>query len=132
MKQASAGAETTLEASAGGYPRQTLSAPSLTSVDRALSAAEASIADARRALATYRAPLQGAEDGVPNLAPILMTIPQTCQLLAYRKTKVYELMKRGLLPYVIEAKTGHRRVEYRAVQQLVNRMRVKHASRKAS
>lgn len=68
--------------------------------------------------------------GVPDSAgdvvrslPVLLTVRETCKLLGYHKTKVYDLMKRGLLPYVVERKTGHRRVEYRAVQHLVKRLR---------
>jgi hypothetical protein len=49
-----------------------------------------------------------------------------------RKTKVYALMKRGLLPYVVETKTGHRRVEYRALQHFVKRLRSGRLERKAS
>jgi hypothetical protein len=41
-------------------------------------------------------------------------------------------MKRGLLPYVIETKTGHRRIEYRALQQLVKRLRTGRLERRAS
>jgi hypothetical protein len=41
-------------------------------------------------------------------------------------------MKRGLLPYILETRTGHRRVEYRAVQHLVKRLRAGSLERKAS
>jgi hypothetical protein len=59
-------------------------------------------------------------------------VRETCKILGFHKTKVYELMKRGLLPYVAETKTGHRRVEYRAVQQPVKRLRTGRLERKAS
>ncbi len=64
--------------------------------------------------------------------PLLLTVSQVCNVLGYHKTKVYDLMKRGLLPFVVEAKTGHRRVEYRALQQLVKRLRRGRLEGKAS
>jgi excisionase family DNA binding protein len=105
---------------------------SIQRIDRALAAAANNLDEARQALETLCVALpDSAGDAVRSL-PVLLTVRETCKLLGYHKTKVYELMKRGLLPYVVETRTGHRRIEYRAVQQLVKRLRTARLERKAS
>lgn len=105
---------------------------SLMRMDRALTAAVRNLADVREALASFCAESDGSSRGVPSILPELLTVPEVCRLLGYRKTKVYELMKSGLLPFVVHTKTGHRRIEYRAVQQFVKRLRGAFGKRKAS
>lgn len=100
-------------------------------IDRTLTAAVKSLEEAREALNVLSRALAN-ENGDFRIAPVLLTVPQVCELLGYHKTKVYDLMHRGLLPYVTDSKTGHRRVEYRAVQQLVKRLRGRNCERKAS
>ena len=105
---------------------------SIQRIDRALAAAANNLDEARQALETLCVALpDSAGDAVRSL-PVLLTVRETCTLLGYHKTKVYDLMKRGLLPYVVETKTCHRRIEYRAVQQLVKRLRTARLERKAS
>jgi excisionase family DNA binding protein len=105
---------------------------SIQRIDRALTAAANNLDEARQALETLCGAFpDSAGDAVRSL-PVLLTVRETCKLLGYHKTKVYDLMKRGLLPYVVETRTGHRRVEYRAVQQLVKRLRTARLERKAS
>jgi excisionase family DNA binding protein len=101
-------------------------------IDRALAAAANNLDEAREAFEMLCGAIpDGAGDAVRAL-PVLLTVPQVCNLLGYHKTKVYDLMKRGLLPYAVETKTGHRRVEYRAVQHLVKRLRGGRLEGKAS
>jgi excisionase family DNA binding protein len=105
---------------------------SIERIGRALAAAVNNLDEARQALGTICAALpESAGDAVRSF-PVLLTVRETCKILGYHKTKVYELMKRGLLPYVVETRTGHRRIEYRAVQQLVKRLRAGRLERKAS
>ncbi len=105
---------------------------SIQRIDRALTAAANNLDEARRALEVLCGALPDSADDVVRSLPVLLTVRETCKLLGYHKTKVYDLMKRGLLPYVVETRTGHRRVEYRAVQQLVKRLRTGRLERKAS
>lgn len=101
-------------------------------IDRALAAAASNLDEARQALEVLCVALPESAVDAVRLSPVLLTVRETCTLLGYHKTKVYELMKRGLLPYVVETKTGHRRIEYRAVQQLVKRLRTGRLERKVS
>ena len=101
-------------------------------MDRALTAAVRNLADVQEALACFYAGTRDSSQGGSPILPELLTVPEVCNLLSYRKTKVYELMKSGLLPFVVHAKTGHRRIEYRAVQQFVKRLRGTFVKRKAS
>jgi excisionase family DNA binding protein len=113
-------------------PSGKVDSSSIQKLDRALAAAASSLAEAREAFEMLCGAIpDGAGDAVRAL-PVLLTVPQVCNLLGYHKTKVYDLMKRGLLTYVVETKTGHRRVEYRAVQQLVKRLRSGRLERRAS
>jgi excisionase family DNA binding protein len=105
---------------------------SIQRIDRALAAAANNLDEARQALEVLCVALPDSSSDVVRSLPILLTVRETCKLLGYHKTKVYDLMKRGLLPYVMETKTGHRRVEYRAVQLLVKRLRTGRLERKAS
>ncbi|MBC5829995.1 MAG: helix-turn-helix domain-containing protein [Candidatus Eremiobacteraeota bacterium] len=102
------------------------------SIDRALAAAASNLDEAREAFGTLCEALPHGTGDAMRALPVLLTVPQVCNLLGYHKTKVYGLMKRGLLPFVVETKTGHRRIEYRAVQQLVKRLRSGRLERKAS
>jgi excisionase family DNA binding protein len=105
---------------------------SIQKMDRALAAAASNLDEAREAFEILCGSLpDGSGDAVRRL-PVLLTVRDVCNLLGYHKTKVYDLMKRGLLPYVVETKTGHRRVEYRAVQHLVKRLRAGRLEGKAS
>jgi len=104
----------------------------LEQVDRALVAVARNLAAARAALDELRETAPLAARSPVSVMPILLNIPQVCRLLGYKKTKVYELMKNGLLPYVVEANTGHRRIEYRAVEQFVKRLRGERSERRAS
>lgn len=101
-------------------------------IDRALAAAANNLDEARQALETLCGAFPDSAGDVVRSQPVLLTVRETCKLLGYHKTKVYDLMKRGLLPYVVETRTGHRRVEYRAVQQLVKRLRTARLERKVS
>jgi excisionase family DNA binding protein len=101
-------------------------------IDRALAAAANNLDEARQALEMLCIPLPDSAGDAVRALPVLLTVRETSKLLGYRKTKVYDLMKRGLLPYVVETKTGHRRIEYRAVQQLVKRLRSGRLERRAS
>jgi excisionase family DNA binding protein len=101
-------------------------------IDRALAAAASNLAEVREAFEMLCGAIPGGAGDAVRALPVLLTVPQVCKLLGYHKTKVYELMKRGLLPYVVETKTGHRRVEYRAVQHLVKRLRGGRLEGKAS
>ena len=104
----------------------------LREIGRALAATATSLAEVRDAFDVLcRASQAELGDGL-RTAPVLLTVQQVCHQLGYRKTKVYQLMKRGLLPYVVEKRTGHRRIEYRAVQQFVKRLRGGRLERKAS
>jgi len=105
---------------------------SIQRIDRALAAAANNLDEARQALEVLCVALPDSTGDIVRSLPILLTVRETCKLLGYHKTKVYELMKRGLLPYVVETKTGHRRVEYRAVQHLVKRLRGGRLEGKAS
>ena len=94
---------------------------------------------ATSSLNAMREALQGLSDTTEddggarlNGQPVLLTVPQVCGLLGYHKTKVYGLMNRGLLPYLLDRRTGRRRIEYRAVQQFVKRMRACRLERSAS
>lgn len=112
-------------------PRSTKIEPaSLERIDRALAAAANKLDEARHALEMLCVASPDSAGDVVRSLPVLLTVRETCKLLGYHKTKVYDLMKRGLLPYVVETKTGHRRVEYRAVQQLVKRLRTARLERK--
>ena len=106
---------------------------SLERITMALDAATSSLDDAREVLRRLSRTVQndGASDP-PSGQAILLTVPQVCGLLGYHKTKVYGLMKRGLLPYLLDRRTGRRRVEYRAVQQFVKRLRARRLERGAS
>lgn len=106
--------------------------PASLDIDRTLTAAVKSLDEAREALSSLCQALTGEARNVQAIAPILLTVPQACELLGYHKTKVYGLMKRGLLPYVTDMKTGHRRIEYRAIQLLAKRLRGRNFERKAS
>jgi len=101
-------------------------------IDRALAAAANNLDEARQALEMLCVALPESAGDAVRALPVLLTVRETCKLLGYHKTKVYDLMKRGLLPYVVETKTGHRRIEYRAVQQLVKRLRSGRLERRAS
>jgi excisionase family DNA binding protein len=101
-------------------------------IDRALAAAANNLDEARQALGMLCAALPDSAGDVVRTVPVLLTVRETCKILGYHKTKVYELMKRGLLPYIVETRTGHRRIEYRAVQQLVKRLRTGRLERKVS
>jgi len=105
---------------------------SIQRIDRALAAAANNLDEARHALEMLCVASPDSAGDVVRSLPVLLTVRETCKLLGYHKTKVYDLMKRGLLPYVVETRTGHRRVEYRAVQQLVKRLRTARLERKAS
>ncbi len=100
-------------------------------IDRALAAAANNLDEARQALEMLCIALPDSAGDAVRALPILLTVRETCKLLGYHKTKVYDLMKRGLLPYVVETKSGHRRIEYRAVQQLVKRLRSGRLERRA-
>ena len=114
-------------------PRSAKIAPeSIHRIDRALAAAASNLDEARQALEALCENLPDGTSGALGALPVLLTVRDVCNLLGYHKTKVYELMKRGLLPYVVETKTGHRRIEYRAVQQLVKRLRTARLERKVS
>ena len=95
----------------------------LRQIGRALVATASSLAKVRDAFEVLCRSSQVDFGDAVTAQPLLLTVPQVCDLLGYRKTKVYVLMKRGLLPYIVETKTGHRRVEYRALQQFVKRLR---------
>ena len=91
-------------------------------IDQALAVAAESVGealDAFRQLAGSSIPLSPTHE----LAPVLLSIPEVCKLLGYHKTKVYDLMQRGLLPFVVHTENGHRRVEYAALQAFVKRPR---------
>src|SRR5579872_1479729 len=105
---------------------------SIQRIDRALAAAANNLDEASHALEMLCVASPDSAGDVVRSLPVLLTVRETCKLLGYHKTKVYDLMKRGLLPYVVETKTGHRRIEYRAVQQLVKRLRTARLERKAS
>jgi excisionase family DNA binding protein len=114
-------------------PRSAKTEPaSVQRIDRALAAAANNLDEARQALEMLRIALPDSAGDAVGALPVLLTVRETCKLLGYHKTKVYDLMKRGLLPYVVETKTGHRRIEYRAVQQLVKRLRSGRLERRAS
>lgn len=100
-----------------------LEASSIGKVERALAAAADNLDEAREGLRMFCEPRSDDAGEAIVFSRVLLTVSQVCHLLSYQKTKVYALMKCGLLPYVAETKTGHRRVEYRAVQQLVKRLR---------
>jgi excisionase family DNA binding protein len=114
---------------AAAEPR--LSEPRSFPINRTLTAAVKSLEEAREALNVISRALAN-ENVDLRIEPILLTVPQVCEVLGYHKAKVYDLMRRGLLPYVTDSKTGHRRIEYRAVQQLVKRLRGRNFERKAS
>lgn len=105
---------------------------SIQRIDRALADAANNLDEARQALEMLCGSLPDSANDVVRSLPVLLTVRDTCKLLGYHKTKVYDLMKRGLLPYVVETKTGHRRIEYRALQQLVKRLRTGRLERRAS
>lgn len=105
---------------------------SIQKIDRALAAAASNLDEAREALGILCGSLPDSAGDAARTLPILLTVRDVCNLLGYHKTKVYDLMKRGLLPFVVETKTGHRRVEYRAVQHLVKRLRGGRLEGKAS
>lgn len=115
-------------AKSSSCPSRMLDLETLERLDRALIAATIVLADARHAfdLLSGRAP-----EEMEIKPPILLTVSQVCRLLGYKKTKVYELMRRGLLPYV-HTETGRRRVEYRAAQRFVKRLRVGRLERRVS
>lgn len=113
-------------------PPAEIDAAQLRRLEQALTAAASNLDDAREVFETLCCALpDSAADAVRSL-PVLLTVRDVCKLLGYHKTKVYDLMKRGLLPFVVETKTGHRRIEYRALQQLVKRLRAGHLERRAS
>ncbi|MGH7708359.1 MAG: helix-turn-helix domain-containing protein [Vulcanimicrobiaceae bacterium] len=105
---------------------------SIRRICRALAAAVNNLADAREAFEIICKALPDGTNDAIRAMPVLLTVPQVCNVLGYHKMKVYSLTKRGLLPYVVETKTGHRRVEYRAVQQYVKRLRGWRLERKVS
>ena len=105
---------------------------SLERIKMALDAATGSLDDAREDLQRLSEAIQNGASGPWSGHPTLLTVPQVCGLLGYHKTKVYGLMKRGLLPYLLDRKTGRRRVEYRAVQHFIKRLRVRRLERSAS
>ena len=102
---------------------------SIQRIDRALAAAANNLDEARQALETLCVAFPESAGDVVRSLPVLLTVRETCKLLGYHKTKVYDLMKRG---FVVETRTGHRRIESRAVQQLVKRLRTARFERKAS
>jgi len=104
----------------------------LNRMDRALAAAVRNLADVQEVLASFYAGSRDSSQRGSRILPELLTVPEVCHLLGYRKTKVYELMKSGLLPFVVHTETGHRRIEYRAVQQFVKKLRGPFRKRKAS
>ena len=105
---------------------------SLERIKMALDAATSSLDDVRECLQKVSETIQAGPNGPPSGQSVLLTLPQVCGLLGYHKTKVYGLMKRGLLPYLLDRRTGRRRVEYRAVQQFVKRLRARRLERSAS
>jgi excisionase family DNA binding protein len=54
----------------------------------------------------------------------LLTVAEVCSMLGYKRTKIYDLMKSGLLPYVVDT-AWSRRIEYRAVEQFIGRLRAR-------
>ena len=105
---------------------------SLDRVTMALDAATRSLNDVREALQGFSETPQDDKGAWLSDQPVLLTVPQVCGLLGYHKTKVYGLMKRGLLPYLLDRRTGRRRIEYGAVQRFVKRLRARRLERGAS
>lgn len=105
---------------------------SLERIKTALDAATSSLDDVRECLQKLLETIQAGANGPPSGQAVLLTVPQVCGLLGYHKTKVYGLMKGGLLPYLVDRRTGRRRVEYRAVQQFVKRLRARRLERSPS
>jgi excisionase family DNA binding protein len=97
-----------------------------------LDAATSNLDDARKCLQRLAETIEDGATEPLNGQPALLTVPQVCRLLGYHKTKVYGLMQRGLLPYVLDRRTGRRRVEYRAIQRFVKRLRASRLERSAS
>jgi excisionase family DNA binding protein len=95
------------------------------------------LAHAAERLAYLRASLVAIDGSSSELTsgrpgpPILLSVPQACRLLACGKSKLYELMQEGLLPFVSEAR-GHRRIEYRALEAFVKRLRARRRGAKAA
>ena len=84
----------------------------------ALESAERNLQAAKQALDTFR---ESGDEQPTGLTQLLLTVPQVCRLLGYRKTKIYYMMKNGVLPYVIDR--GHRRIEYRSLLSLIKDLR---------
>lgn len=105
---------------------------SLERITMALDAATNNLNDVRQALQRLSETVQDDNGAWLSDQPVLLTVPQVCELLGYHKTKVYGLMKRGLLPYLLDRRTGRRRIEYRAVQRFVKRLRARRLERSAS
>lgn len=105
---------------------------SLERITMTLDAATRSLNDVREALQGFSETPQDDKGAWLSDQPVLLTVPQVCGLLGYHKTKVYGLMKRGLLPYLLDRRTGRRRIEYRAVQRFVKRLRARRLERSAS
>jgi excisionase family DNA binding protein len=116
----------------GSQPWAPARAVSLERITKALDAATSSLNAMREALQGLPEMTQGHRDARLYDQPVLLTVPQVCGLLGYHKTKVYGLMNRGLIPYLLDRRTGRRRVEYRAVQQFVKRLRDRRLERSAS
>jgi len=100
-------------------------------IDRALADAATGLEDLR---ASFELLLR--ETGDPGVfsagAPILLTVAQACRLLGFKKTKLYELMNSGKLPYVADTQNGHRRIEYQALRGLAKRLRCRRLEGKAA
>lgn len=105
---------------------------SLERITMALDVATSSLNDVREALQGFSDAVQDDNGARLSDQPLLLTVSQVCELLGYHKTKVYGLMKRGLLPYLLDRRTGRRRIEYRAVKQFVKRLRGRRLERSAS
>jgi len=73
--------------------------PSIQKIDQALAVAASNLDEAREAFEILCGSLMDRAGDAARTLPVLLTVPQVCNLLGYHKTKVYDLMKRGLLPW---------------------------------
>lgn len=121
-----------MEATKNSENTRAASSECLRRMDRSLADAVAGLADLRAAFEFLLREIGDSGELSAGAVPILLTVQQACQLLGFKKTKLYELMNSGLLPYVSDARNGHRRIEYQALRGLVKRLRTRRLEGKAA